>query len=259
MSYLFDSGPQGLEGAYHFGGPGLGVLGSVIRATTGTGEHGAGYLYNDWDDSGDDAKEFQGLVLTPPSAGTFFANEDGSFSLVDAADGTYTFVYRLYVDGVDEGTATATIVIGAGLATITGESSITLGAVTSAAAGVVTPLPITGASAITLGAVTSTAEGVVIAVGILGQSSVTLGDVVSVAEGVLLPVITGSSSVQLGEVVSTAAGVVLNGIVGQSAVTLGDVLSVAAGTVSDTVPLTTPASRRLRISADHRRVTITRT
>lgn len=187
MSYLFDSGPQGLDGSYHFGGPGLGVLGSVIRATTGTGEHGAGYLYNDWDDAGDDGKEFQGLVLTPPSAGTFFAFEDGSFSLVDAADGSYTFVYRLYVDGVDEGTATATIVIGAGLATITGESSITLGAVTSAATGVVTPLPITGESSITLGAVTSTAEGVVIAAGILGQSSVTLGDVVSVAEGVVLP------------------------------------------------------------------------
>ena len=95
----------------HYGSPGLGVLGSVIRATTGpgSGPHGAGYLYNDWQDS-DDGKEFRGLIITPPSAGTFSAYEDGSFSLVGAPDGSYSFVYRLYVDGADLGTATASII-----------------------------------------------------------------------------------------------------------------------------------------------------
>lgn len=97
----------------HYGDPGLGVLGSVIRSTTGpgSGPHGVGYLYNDWQ-TGDDAKEFRGLIISAPSAGTFLAYEDGSFSLAGAPDNTYTFTYRLYVDGVDLGTATGTIIVG---------------------------------------------------------------------------------------------------------------------------------------------------
>jgi hypothetical protein len=120
MSYLYDTNPQGLAGAYHFGGPGLGVLGSVIRATTASGTHGPGYLYNDWDGSGDDAKAFQGLVITPPSAGVFVAWEDGSFALTGAPDGSYSFTYRLYLDGADQGTATASITLGVANATASG-------------------------------------------------------------------------------------------------------------------------------------------
>lgn len=90
---------------------GLGVLGSVIRATTATGTHGPGYLYNDLTGA-DDLKEIRGLIVTPPSAGTFTAFEDGSFTLVGAPDGSYSFLYRLFADGADLGTATATIDIG---------------------------------------------------------------------------------------------------------------------------------------------------
>lgn len=103
-----------IAGACVVGNTGLGVLGSVIRSTTATGEFGAGYLYNDLDGGGaDDAKEIRGLIVTPPASGSFFAYEDGSFSLTGVADGTYSFVYRLFVDGVDLGTATATATIGA--------------------------------------------------------------------------------------------------------------------------------------------------
>lgn len=109
MSYRFDS--TLIPGAYHLGNRGLGVLGSIIRASTGTGDHGPGYLFNDLTGA-DDAKEIRGLVLTQPSAGAFFAYEDGSFTLADAPDGTYTFTYRLFADGVDSGTATAAITIG---------------------------------------------------------------------------------------------------------------------------------------------------
>lgn len=68
---------------------------------------------------------------------------------------------------------------------ITGSSSITLGAVTTAAAGTVTS-GITGASSITLGAVATVAEGTVTGFGaITGFSSITLGSVGSSAAGVL--------------------------------------------------------------------------
>ena len=178
MSYLFDSAPQGLTG-YHFGCSGLGQTGAYIRANTATGDHGPGYLYNDWDSSADDAREFQGLVLTPPAAGTLFAYEDGSFTFSGAPDGTYTFNYRLYVDGVDLGTQTATIVIGGG--GVLGASSITLGTISSSAAGAVL---IQGAGAVALGAVGAAATGQVTdGTPVIGSGSVTLGVIVSVAAG----------------------------------------------------------------------------
>ncbi len=95
-----------------YGDPGLGVLGSVIRATTATGAHGPGLLYNDWDNASDDNKEFRALIVTPPASGTLFAFEDGSFTLAGAANGIYTLTYRLFVDGADLGTATAAFSIG---------------------------------------------------------------------------------------------------------------------------------------------------
>lgn len=98
-----------ISGAYVIGDVGLGVLGSDVPSE---GEHGASYLYNDLTLPDDADKEIRGLIVTPPSAGTFYAWEDGSFSLTGAPDGEYTFVYRLYVDGADLGTATATITIG---------------------------------------------------------------------------------------------------------------------------------------------------
>lgn len=102
-----------ISGALVIGDTGLGVLGSVVRSDTATGPNGAGILYNDWD-TGDDNKEFRALVLSGAPAGTFFY-EDGSFSVPGGtADGTYPVSYRLFVDGVDMGTSTATITIGAG-------------------------------------------------------------------------------------------------------------------------------------------------
>ena len=98
--------------ATHYGNTGLGVLGAVIRANTATGDAGPGYLYNDWQSAADDSVEMQGLIVTPPSVGTFFAFEDGSFTLIGAPDGVSTFVYRLVAGGGDMGTAQATIQIG---------------------------------------------------------------------------------------------------------------------------------------------------
>lgn len=101
------------------GDTGLGVLGSLIRANTATGTNGPGALYNDWDDSSDDNKEFRAQLLTAPSAGTLFMNEDGSFSFTGAPDGSYSFTYRLWVDGVDSGTATVNMTIGSSTTPVT--------------------------------------------------------------------------------------------------------------------------------------------
>jgi hypothetical protein len=109
-----------IPGAIVVGNRGLGVLGSAIPST---GLYGPSYLYNDLVLPADANKEIRGLIVTPPSAGTFFAYEDGSFSLIGAPDGTYAFVYRLYVDGVDLGTAVGTITIGAG-ATLSGGAAL---------------------------------------------------------------------------------------------------------------------------------------
>jgi hypothetical protein len=113
-----------ISGAYVIGDVGLGVLGSAVPST---GEHGASYLYNDLDLPADADKEIRGLIVTPPSAGTFYAYEDGSFSFVGAPSGTYTFVYRLYVDGADLGTATATIYLGDGVSGAAVLTGITAG------------------------------------------------------------------------------------------------------------------------------------
>ena len=102
-----------IAGKIVVGDAGLGVKGSVIRATTQFGAHGPGALYNDWDNAGDDDSEFCARLLTAPASGSFFMNEDGSFTLTGAADGSYTFSYQLIVDGVDVGSpVTSYIVVG---------------------------------------------------------------------------------------------------------------------------------------------------
>ena len=51
-------------GATICGHRGLGVLGSTILLTTGTGTHGPGVLFNDVQ-VGDEAKEFMARITTP--------------------------------------------------------------------------------------------------------------------------------------------------------------------------------------------------
>jgi len=91
------------------GNRGLGVRGSAVPAT---GTNGPGFLYNDLALPAEANKEVRGLILTRPSAGSFFAYENSAFTLIGAPNGTYTFSYRLFVDGADLGTATVTIIIG---------------------------------------------------------------------------------------------------------------------------------------------------
>jgi hypothetical protein len=120
-----------ISGALVCGNRGLGVLGSAVPST---GDNGAGYLYNDLSLPADANKEVRGLIVTPPSAGTFFAYEDSSFEFT-APDGAYTFTYRLYVDGADLGTATVNLNIGSNPVTI----NCTIG--TATASGLAAAIP----------------------------------------------------------------------------------------------------------------------
>ena len=154
-----------IAGACVVGDRGLGVLGSVIRSTTGTGVHGAGYLYNDWA-SGDDGKEFRGLIVTPPASGTLVAYEDGSFDFTASGDGSYSFTYRLFVDGVDLGTATASFAIGAGSGDVTAAvavaGSVTYTGTAAVVATIVSASDLTAAVA-AAGSVTYTGTAAVVA------------------------------------------------------------------------------------------------
>lgn len=142
-----------IAGACVVGNRGLGVLGAVIRATTATGSHGPGYLYNDLTGA-DDAKEIRGLILTVPSAGTFTPNEDGSFTLTGAPDGSYSFTYRLFADGADLGTATGSITIGAAGVSVTASVIGTIAGIVAASVTVST-----GPTAATSVTLTLTTDG----------------------------------------------------------------------------------------------------
>ena len=125
-----------ISGALVVGNRGLGVIGSAIPST---GQHGPGYIYNDLTLPADANKEYRGPIVTPPSAGTFFAYEDSSFDFT-APDGTYSFTYRLFEDGVDRSTAIGSITIGATVITAVGTAAGTStasasGAATTAATG----------------------------------------------------------------------------------------------------------------------------
>jgi len=63
------------------GNRGLGVRGSAVPAT---GTNGPGFLYNDLALPAEANKEVRGLILTRPSAGSFFAYENSAFTLIGA-------------------------------------------------------------------------------------------------------------------------------------------------------------------------------
>lgn len=78
------------------GGPGLGILGSVLLATTGGVSGGPpGILYNDVQ-PGDENKEFR-IQITTPTAAPIFIYEDGTFVFTSASPDSLE--YMIIVDG----------------------------------------------------------------------------------------------------------------------------------------------------------------
>lgn len=109
--------PAGNQGSHYYGSGRLGVTGAEIRANTATGPHGPGLFYNDWQSAADDATEFAGRMVQWPATGTFLPNEDGSYDLLNPADGTWPLSYHLYTFDAagmhDKGVADGQIVVGA--------------------------------------------------------------------------------------------------------------------------------------------------
>jgi len=138
---------QSASGNRICGTPKTGVLGALIPAT---GDHGAGYAYNDIS-AADYTKEVRGKIVTWPVTGTLTAYEDTSFEFT-APDGTYSFEYQLYVDGVATGPpVTVTLQVGP----VTHTSTGALSAFNSTLSGVATH---------TVGFITHTASGSLVAV-----------------------------------------------------------------------------------------------
>ena len=115
--------------------PGLGILGSAIPAT---GDNGGSPVLNDGISP---TKEYRWALVTPPASGTITLYEDLSFEFSGAANGIHSATYRLWEDGVDQGTATITLQVGPSYTTI----AVTLDNLVGSLASV--PVPRTAISA----------------------------------------------------------------------------------------------------------------
>lgn len=92
------------------GNTGLGVLAESVPST---GDAGASFIYNDLVFPADVGKEVRGEIISPfLGAGNLFVNEDGSFTFSGAADGRYSFTYKLWKDGIVDGTYQVTLLVG---------------------------------------------------------------------------------------------------------------------------------------------------
>lgn len=87
---------------------GFGILGANIPAT---GDNGGSPVLNDGISP---ASEYHWRVETPPSAGalTIYPDLTFEFDAAGVADGSYPWVYRLFEDGTDQGTATVSQTVG---------------------------------------------------------------------------------------------------------------------------------------------------
>ena len=118
MSIRVDSSPL-ITSSVVVGDPGHGVIANDVPST---GEDGPGYIYDQVQSLSLTTEEVRGLITTPPASGDLFAYEDSSFTF-DAPDGSYSFQYQLYVDGVATGSVqTVNLTIGA--TTITGSGVV---------------------------------------------------------------------------------------------------------------------------------------
>lgn len=88
--------------------PGFGILGADLPAT---GDNGGSPALNDGINP---ASEYHWRVETPPSAGalTIYPDLSAEFDADGIADGYYPWVYRLFEDGTDQGTATVSQTVG---------------------------------------------------------------------------------------------------------------------------------------------------
>jgi hypothetical protein len=86
---------------------GFGILGADIPTA---GDNGGSPVLNDGIAPG---SEYHWRLVTPPASGTLTLYPDLSFDLVGAADGDWSWQYRLFENGADQGAASVSIHVGA--------------------------------------------------------------------------------------------------------------------------------------------------
>jgi len=92
---------------------GLGIPGSEVPTT---GDNGGSPLANDGISP---APQYRIETVTAPSSGTLALFPDTSYEFSGAADGTYPWIYRVWEDSVDRGTATEYLVVGSPVVSFT--------------------------------------------------------------------------------------------------------------------------------------------
>jgi len=269
LSYQWQSSTDGLSWSNVSGA----TSASYVTPTLASTDSGKWYRVTVTDSNGSVTSAPARLFITGlGSAGDGLALRGYAYQFRTWFNGATNLV-RQVINGVDSDTAERAIwgaflgfppASGSG---ITGTSAVTLGAITTSAAGTVAT---SGAASQALGALTSSAAGTVAIVAassqslgalssssagtvrVAGSSAQTLGPLTvaaagatvvagaaSQALGAIAPVsagtvsVSGASSVTLGSLTSSASGVVGTGpITGTSSNTLGALVSAAAGTVS---------------------------
>lgn len=96
---------------------GWGVLASQVP---GTGTNGPALAHPSLTLPAQAGEEVRIELLTTPAAGTFAYFDDTAATLTGAPDGAWTSTFRVYIGEVDQGTATATFIIGNPFATLAG-------------------------------------------------------------------------------------------------------------------------------------------
>lgn len=121
-----------IAGKIVVGVAGHGVLAQLVPSA---GDHGPGLAFSSLSFPADNGKEIRVFITTQPTLGTLYVFEDTSFTFL-GPNGTHTFQYQVYVDGVALGTPQpATVNVGASPATaltLTGPSNGTVGASSAA-------------------------------------------------------------------------------------------------------------------------------
>lgn len=173
---------QSSGGRRILGVPQVGIEAATIASQTATGDNGPGLLYDDAINPANAGKQLRLVVTSTPSAGVFFAYENGSFDFSGAPDGSYTIGYNVLADKVFIGSDTATVVVGAVSATapgvtLTGTSSISAGAATGGATGDATAPGVTlsGSSTISAGTATGNQDATAPGATLTGSSSLSAG------------------------------------------------------------------------------------
>lgn len=85
---------------------GLGIPGSEVPTT---GDNGGSPLANDGITA---SSEYRIATVTLPSDGALTVYPDTSFEFSGAADGEYEWIYRVFEDSIDRGTATEFLIVG---------------------------------------------------------------------------------------------------------------------------------------------------